>query len=416
MRLQAKIGWSPVWVQLLIWSLVIPTELSFTIFGLRLNAYRIILLTGFLPALVKCTSNRKIRFGLPDFFILFNGLWCVLALSYNHEILTGLQSGGIRVLELCGSYFIARAYIIDEKTYLSTLKVFITALTFLLPFLLVETFTSINLIKVIANQGTFNPSIDKRFGLTRAFGPFDHPILLGVFGAAFLGMFYNSYGKNFFLSKSRVKPVLLAIICSCCSISSGAILTIAIQAFLICWRKVTKGIAARWRILTILFFITYFAIDLLSNRGPLYVFMSYMTFSPQTAYYRKLIFDSGIENVIDNPVFGIGLNDWSRPEWMISASMDNFWLVQAVTFGLPSLITILLATIIPLGRKWGADQSKNQLRMGWTLSLVGIAISGITVHFWNALLVFFGLLLGMGVWMTHPTLNSVRDEYSHERK
>ena len=45
-----------------------------------------------------------------------------------------------------------------------------------------------------------------------------------------------------------------------------------------------------------------------------------------------------------HPVFGIGLNDWTRPWWRAKmASFDNFWLLQAMRFGLPTLIFLALA-------------------------------------------------------------------------
>ena len=48
------------------------------------------------------------------------------------------------------------------------------------------------------------------------------------------------------------------------------------------------------------------------------------------------------------------------------------------------------------------DKELNRFRMGWLAIMVGLAVSGVTVHFWNALFAYFFFLIGTGVWMTRP--------------
>jgi hypothetical protein len=69
-------------------------------------------------------------------------------------------------------------------------------------------------------------------------------------------------------------------------------------------------------------------VDLLSNRTPFHVFVTYLTFSVETGYARIMIWNWGIAEVMRHPVFGIGLAEWERPLWK-SGSMDNFWLVRS---------------------------------------------------------------------------------------
>ena len=40
--------------------------------------------------------------------------------------------------------------------------------------------------------------------------------------------------------------------------------------------------------------------------------------------------------------------------------------------------------------------------MAWLVITIGIAVSGITVHLWNAVFAYFFFLIGTGVWMTTP--------------
>src|SRR5690606_32529254 len=112
------------------------------------------------------------------------------------------------------------------------------------------------------------------------------------------------------------------------------------QFMLLVWDRKTRHIQSRWKIFCAIGLAMYVCVDLISNRSAMKVFLSYLTFSPGTAYNRIIIFEWGIQDVWRNPMLGIGFNVWTRPEWMHSTSMDNFWLVQAVTFGIPGFLTI----------------------------------------------------------------------------
>ena len=136
------------------------------------------------------------------------------------------------------------------------------------------------------------------------------------------------------------------------------------------------------------------------------VFLTYLTFSPHTAYNRLSIFNFGIQDVYANPIFGIGpFNLWSKPSWMHSDSMDNFWLYQAVHYGAPACIFILLACIVALSRNWAEiNETIRRARLGWSLSMIGLIIAAATVHLWHVGLSFFGLLLGIGAWFSSESM------------
>jgi hypothetical protein len=86
----------------------------------------------------------------------------------------------------------------------------------------------------------------------------------------------------------------------------------------------------------------------------------------------------------------------------MSDSMDNFWLVTAVRYGLPALL-LLLALL--LGLLWAAGQRKDlppewkRARHAWAFTLFGITVAAATVHLWNALFVLFLFLIGAGAWL-----------------
>jgi hypothetical protein len=104
-------------------------------------------------------------------------------------------------------------------------------------------------------------------------------------------------------------------------------------------------------------------------------------------------------NVWNNPVFGLGLEDWVRPHFMYSGSMDNFWLALAVRYGLPGFGLLALAWISGLARVFLAQTSHTQLRYGWAFCMLGLTFTLATVHIWTAVYSFTFFLLGAGQWM-----------------
>jgi hypothetical protein len=252
-------------------------------------------------------------------------------------------------------------------------------------------------------------SIGGRFGLERAQVVFDHPILYGVFCASAFGLTWYAvgFGQPNIVRLTRVALVSLAAFFS---LSAGAFAAVIAQASLIGWERATRDIRKRWRWLSLACICAYFAIDLISNRSPFHVIVTYLTFNVHSAYNRILVWEFGSAEVWRNPLFGIGFNDWIRPSFM-SSSMDNFWLVIAVRYGLPAFVLFAAAIVLiftSLGRARIADAEVKSCRLGVLVTLGGLIIAGTTVHFWNAIYCHFLFLLGSGMWI----LNQRETSYS----
>ena len=151
--------------------------------------------------------------------------------------------------------------------------------------------------------------------------------------------------------------------------------------------------------------VGYIFIDLLSNRSAYQVFISYLTMNPSTGYARLTILEWGFHhNVLREPIFGIGRNDWIRPEWMHSPSIDNFWLFTAMSYGVPAFVFLLAASVLTmvLGRMPKAEPARS-LRLGWLVSMFALILAAITVHYWGNSFVWFSFMLGIGtLWLAGP--------------
>jgi len=104
---------------------------------------------------------------------------------------------------------------------------------------------------------------------------------------------------------------------------------------------------------------------------------------------------------MEHPLFGLGLNEWERPDWM-GASIDNFWLCLAVRFGLPATMLMMLvffSILLTVSFRKRLDAKVTEYRTGFLVSMATFFLVGWTVHFWDAAYVLFVFLMGSGVWI-----------------
>jgi hypothetical protein len=388
-------------IPLFIVSLLVP--IIFFVGPIRLSPYRLVILCLFIPCLTAWLSGRLGKIRLPDVLILLSTLWAAVALTVNEGLETAIEPAGIRLMETFGTYLLARRYVRDAESFATVVKTLFIAILVLLPFAAIESLSGQPVIlealrKVVPTFA--DTQMEPRYGLERAQVVFEHPILYGIFCASAFGLAWYVLGyRNAF--PGRLFRAAVIGLSSIFSVSTGAIVTVVVQCFLMAWNHQTRKIAGRWKVLGLLFIGAYAAIDLLSNRSPFHVFVTYLTFSAGSAYNRILIWNYGTAEVARHPVFGIGLGDWERPSWM-SGSMDNFWLVMAVFYGLPAFLLFaggVLHIMRALGRAKLEDETISACRQGLLISLGGLVVAGFTVHYWNAIYCWFLFLVGSGVWM-----------------
>ena len=145
----------------------------------------------------------------------------------------------------------------------------------------------------------------------------------------------------------------------------------------------------------------------MATRPPVQLLISLATFDPWTGLYRMAIWEHGLDNLWNNFWFGIGREDWERPAWMVSSTIDAYWLVLPLRIGAPAFlllvtgIVLVAYSVVTRGRS-SPDPLRRRIAAGWMISLIAICLLGATVHFWNvphALLYFF---LGLGGSIANP--------------
>lgn len=388
---------------------VLPSELSLMLGGLNITAYRAVLIVAFVPSLLGAIARTNTKTVIIDSLVLACGLWVIVSLARNHGGSAAAESGGVYLLELLGPYLLCRAYLRTPAQLRRVIRTISILLCILAPLMLFESLTGIPIIKRVFGMALgkpFHPIPDTRFGLHRAYGSFDHPILAGVFTASAVALIWFSYGRASSLFHwKRGAFVGAAALASFASLSSGALGSMVIQFGLIAWERVLRRIHFKWAGLAVLSVMGYFFIDLLSNRNAYQVFISYLTMNPSTGYARLTILEWGFHhNVLREPLFGIGRNDWIRPEWMHSPSVDNFWLFTAMSYGIPAFLFLFLASVltIVLGKN-PSDEPSRSLKLGWMISMFALILAAITVHYWGNSFVWYSFMLGIGtLWLRPP--------------
>lgn len=384
-------------------SIVLP--FSFALGPVVMTGVRLVLIAMVLPMTLRLFAGAYGKIYMTDIFFFLHIMWATLALVINNPDRV-VQNVGSTGIEFIGGYLLGRAYIRNTDDMISMLRLLIFIIACTLPIAIFETLTGHPLIleflrKMPIIRVAATTYDEARLGLDRVQLAFSTPIHYGLF--SMLGISFCFVGLNeAYSQKKRLIMTASVILCVFLSLSSGALLPMVLQMFMIFWDVSLKRVKRRWLILLIIFILIYIGIDLLSNRSPYRVFMQYATFSPGTAYWRAAIAEYGMNNVWAHPIFGIGLNDWERPLWMASSSVDNFWLLMAMRYGILGFVTVAIGYGIALWKIGRCELGENtrilNLRKAWVFSFACLALTLYTVHIWSEVysLVFF--LMGSGMW------------------
>ena len=385
------------WVAcILILAAMLPAAWSFEVASLRLTPARVMLLfAGTYAMAAILLGPRCLR---SDQLMALGGVWSFIALAYHEGVEAAAESAGIVTLELVGTYSVVRLWVPTPPAFLRLLSRLAILVVPLGATAMLESILHVPIARSLLGVGA-GADMGARLGLMRAWATFDHPILLGVAMGGFFGLSMAAWR----IRQAWWIPALAtaAFLGTLASVSSGAAMVLVVIAAGLAWeRMATRRFKSPWLALAMIVAGLWVLVDLVSNRPAMTVLVSYLTLSAETAHSRQLIWEWGFwHNAVPSPLFGIGTADWIRPSWMHSGSMDNYWLFVAVYSGIPAALMQLSAVILLIRRctrTTVARRSAGTPALAWAITLVGVSMAGATVHFWNASLMMFGMLLGIG--------------------
>ena len=160
--------------------------------------------------------------------------------------------------------------------------------------------------------------------------------------------FYVFYERT----TGRLWKTLLAMAMTFMSLSTGPNLAQLVQLILIAWERIFRILTAKWAILVVIGGTVLGIVQLAYPGGVAGFIIETLAFNPQTGYGRLEILEYGGASVLEHPIFGIGLSTWEGPWWR-PISVDNYWLLTAMRYGLPALAFMWIGIALHAGPDHG---------------------------------------------------------------
>lgn len=371
----------------------------FTVAGSVLSPYRALLLCLFPWLVWRWLHTRPCA---VDFLVFASAAWTVLALAANHGLGVGPRAV-IAFVEFFGGYLLGRLLITNAREYKRYFVVLAIAFAVLLPFAVLEMVTGFNTMRTIFGTVFSIPArqhnLGMRLGFVRAQGTLEHPILWGL--VATMGVANGFYIWRRQLAKAFGMSGFFTFMVFT-SISSGPLLSVLAQICLTIWDRMLFFMRFRWVVLGFLALMSLLVLRILAQFHLLDFVLEHFTFNRDSTEGRFVVFDYGMMEVTRHPVFGIGLADWTRPWYRAGkSSFDNFWLLEAMRYGIPTFAFLALAWVggaLRIAGQRTLTPEEQDYRRGYLIALAGLTITLGTVYIWNATCIFVWMYLGAGAW------------------
>jgi hypothetical protein len=416
-RAAAKRKWSIVAI-LISATLLLPYTAAIYIGELKLTPIKILVVLLVLPAafrLIGSSGGGQRRLLASDAYAFGTFVLMSLApliISGSRDLVSALS----QAIEFYGMYLIARAYISDISSVEDLIRGLQVATIVVVALGLLDTvshrYVTQDLTDFLfpvtpgrsldASDSQLNRAILGMVSL-RATSTFDHPILFGTFCATVLPLYLYS-------PMSRTRRYFLVAVCitGCLvALSSAPLLALSIVLSVHFYDRVMKAYKWRWKLLLSLLAACVIASNVVSD-NPLGWLFRNLTFDPQTAYFRLLIWEAGATVVGNNPWLGIGFNQTG--DRILDSSTDSLLLAKAIIYGVPMIALLYLSALsatAPIRDEAAVRQAHPQLDVtstAFSLSLSTIMFVSITVTFWNAVWLFFALCIGARVSLKEQCL------------
>jgi hypothetical protein len=356
---------------------------------------RVAMILLFVPALYALLQKQR-RLLASDLLAFALAAWLVIV-SFAAEDTDSIKSAIIEAIEFFGAYLIARAYVLGPASLATFIRILkpITIVVILLA--LMDTLSGRSITMEATGSlfgGYVGAPIDTRsvfgFELVRAQATFDHPILYGTFCALAAAVFLYSEPTPI----GRIIYYGLCLFGCLLAASSAPLMSLAIVTAVYFYDRMMMRYSWRWKALWLTIAAAIGAAFLIANY-PISWIIAHFTFDPASGYYRVMIWEIAAAQIALSPLTGFGFALFDDP--VLDTSVDSIWLVVALRFGLPTVGLLLLANIAACVRSWprSINPYMNNMRTGFSVIIVMFLFTGLTVHYWNALWMFWGLCLGV---------------------
>lgn len=394
---QARLPWIAI---IFLATLTVPWIIDFG--PLRTSFSRIVLLFTILPCLFVLIGGRAGKLKALDLVVFLLCLWTLVSFLSIYEPGVAIQSAGMIFIETAGAYLLGRICVKNSRQFSQFAAILYFTALFYLPFAFYEAFSGKNILLATFSQilpTHFDYFMAPRWGLRRVQSVFEHPILFGAFFCMAFSL-VDTLRRQGEASWHRWSRNVVVGGATFLSMSSGPVSALVVQIVLMLWDRVFRSLAQRWWLLVLPILGLYVTVTLFSNQSFFEFYVHYFAFSQDTGWDRIRIWHYGWASVGHHPLFGIGYEEYERPDWM-EPSIDMFWLINFVRFGIPAgVLTLMMFGLALVGAVRAQPTTEDEMRQrrGFAFCLVAIFVVGWTVHLWGAVYLLFMFLLGAGAW------------------
>jgi hypothetical protein len=402
----------PIWLVLI--GFFTPKTMAIFIGGLMFSPGRLAISILFVPALGKFVTGlaRQYRSVVgADLLMLALVAWMLGATFFqtSSSSASPLVSAGSEALELFGAYIIGRAYLYGRPALEMFMRALVAVSVVLTAIALIDVVSGRYLVYETTAQlfGAIYYGAMERSGFVRAQSTFDHPILFGAFCCVCAAMFLHWEANR--------RRLVYCGVCVCgilLSVSSGPLMAFAFMLGAYWYGQIMRNFGWRWKAFWAVIFAFLCALFSLSN-SPVGWIIDHLTFDVENGYFRLATWYATFDQIALSPWVGF-FRDVSGNEFL-DRTVDSVWLVCALTYGLPMMILLILVNLAAFWRngpnprpRSGDDASMSSLRTGFTVALVMFMFIGLTVHFWNAMWMFWGLCIAIRASLREHSLASAK--------
>lgn len=403
------------------WMLLIgiatPATMTIFIGGAKFIPGRIVICLLLLPALFELFRKGR-HLVASDLFACLVSAWIVGA-TFDTDP-DSWSSGFALVVEFLGGYIVARAFFFGRpalQAFVGALK-FVAVIVIALAALehLTQHIITYNVVAALWGLPHFTP--EYRYGLLRAFSTFPHPILYGTFcvvaGTIFLYSERSVLGRILYAGGCFFGCVL--------AVSSAALISFMIVISVYSYDRIMRRYPWRWHVLVTGSCAVLVMVFVLANK-PVSWIVSHLTLDPSTGYFRVATWDSAFYYIGLSPYVGFGFEAHGViGDFFGNASVDSVWLALALRFGIPVIVFLFLANVATFyrsGLSAGGRQSDpymSRMRTAFTLVLVVFMFTGLTVHYWNNIWMFWGICIGIRGSLREEYLGTAKSVASEHRR
>lgn len=401
-----------LYLKLLLVTIVLPEGLSFFVGDFRLTVARVLIFVFSIAAISRLSQrNPRAVVCVPsDILAPAAGVWMMLAATVTDGS-TGLKGAGIEAISFTGAYLSFRYLLgpaVDSSVRIVrfSCKLIILIVGVALLDSLTDRLFTYDFVKGIT--GYVKPSYEGAFalksetlfrdGVIRAMGPMEHSILFGAVCVWFGHLALTTFRPQV-LGWGVAGIALVGVLASQ---ARSPLLAYVIGFALAIFYAATPRFTTRWKLVGLA--VTAVLLTVFTFSGnPVVTLVRLGGVSPEAAWYRQAIWETGGPVVLGSPIFGIGLNgdwNWQSHGALVSGSVDAFWLAAAMNYGIPGSALILLTIV---GACWlgSIDRSRHltpeegRLSVALGIVIVTIVFLGFMVHFWGICFILIAVFAGM---------------------